>query len=552
MRVLRAAIASVALCLCFPAQEVSQSGLRLEAARPTVSQPARYRNAVVASVHELATEAGFEILRKGGNAIDAAVAVGFVLAVVHPEAGNLGGSGYALVRLSGGKVIAFDYLGEAPSGVGPETFAKNRREASTGYKSIIVPGTVAGLGLMQHRYGRLKWAQCLEPARRLADKGFPASQRLELILKLQVPVMKPYAESARIFLHGGDRPLMQDEPVIQKDLAATIRRLQKKGWREFYEGRTAELIAADMKANGGFLTLDDMKRYEAREVEPLKIRYRGYEVRTMPPSSSGGIALGVMLNVLSRFSLKVGQEGSAAARHLQVEAMRRGFAARHSAIAADFANTAELLSEAHGAALAATISPDKATPPEPRAADSESYDTTHFTIVDRDGNIVTNTYTLSGFFGSQVVVKGTGVLMNNHMSAFLGSAAQKQLAPGRRYPSTMSPTLVLNADGSPFLALGTPGAATIPSTLFQVLTNVIDFRMSLRDAIEFPRIHADASTIEAEPAALVFDVAERLQQMGHKVNPRLRSQGDVQAVQIDKGWIVAWSDGRRGGSVKGF
>jgi gamma-glutamyltranspeptidase/glutathione hydrolase len=553
MRFLRAALVAVVLSVSLFGQEVSQSGLRLDAQRPTVSQPARYRKAVVASVHELATNAGIETLKKGGNAIDAAVAVGFVLAVVHPEAGNLGGSGYALVRLANGKVTAFDYLGEAPSGVSPQTFAQNRREANVGYKSILVPGTVAGLGLMHQRYGRLKWDRCLEPAQRLASKGFPASQRLELILKLQVPVMKPYPETARIFLHGGERPLVQEEPVIQKDLADTIKRIQKKGWREFYQGRTAEWIAADMQANGGFVTLEDLHRYQARETEPLKVTYRKHPVLTMSPSSSGGVALGVMLNVASQFALEVGQEGSAASRHLQVEAMRRGFAARLSAIETDFGNLEQLLSESNGAALASSISEDKATATVQRGPDTESTDTTHFTIVDPDGNVVSNTYTLSGFFGSQVVARKTGVLMNNHMSAFLGSAAQKRLAPGRRYPSTMSPTLVLRPDGTPYFALGTPGAATIPSTLFQVISNIIDFKMSVRDAIEFPRIHADTGAVEAEPAALVFDVADRLQKMGHKVNPRLRSQGDVQAVLFDSGgWILAWADGRRGGSVKGF
>ena len=554
MRFVRTALVAI-LCACgLLAQEVSQSGRRLGGERPTVSQPARFRKAVVASVHELATDAGLAVLRKGGNAVDAAVAVGFVLAVVHPEAGNLGGSGYAVVRLPDGKVTAIDYLGEAPSGSAPGMFADPRKEAQVGYKSIIVPGTVAGLGLLHERYGRMKWSHCLEPARKLARDGFPASQRLELILKLQVPVMKPYPDSARIFLHGSDRPLQQDEPVLQRDLAATIARIQKSGSREFYQGRTARLIADDMRAGGGLITAEDLRRYQVREVDPVRVTYRGHPVLSMSPSSSGGLALAVMLNVLGNFELKIGEEGSAGARHLQVEAMRRGFAARRSAIADDFSTVGRVLSPARAAELAASIALDRATPPASQPSlETESNDTTHFTIVDAAGMVVSNTYTLSGFFGSQVVVRGTGVLMNNHMSAFFGSAAQKRLAPGRRYPSTMAPTLVLRPDGSPLLALGTPGAATIPSTLFQVIGNVIDFRMSVRDAIEFPRIHADSGAVDAEPAALVFDVAERLRQMGHRINPQLRSQGDVQAVFFDRdGWLVAWADGRRGGSVKGY
>lgn len=549
MRVPRLGIVVLLAAAALFPQEVSQSGLRLDAQRPMVSQPARFQHAVVASVHELATDAGIATLKKGGNAVDAAVAVGFTLAVVHPEAGNLGGSGFALVRTAEGKLAAFDYIGAAPTGSRPGLFTR-RGEASVGYRAIMVPGTVAGLGLMHGEYGRLKWAQCLEPARRLAARGFPASQRLELILQLQVPVMKQFPESARVFLHGSDQPLAQNERVVQPDLAATIARMQKKGWREFYEGETARRIAADMRANGGLITRGDLRAYHAREVEPIRLVYRGYPVLTMPPSSSGGMALAVMLNVLSRFNLEPGREGSSGVRHLQIEAMRRGFAARAQTVAAAFGNLPDLLTPEAAARMASTISLDHATPPAPRARETESFDTTHFSIVDPQGMVVANTYTLSGFFGSQVVVKGTGVLMNNHMSAI---AASKKLAPGQRYPSTMSPTLVLQPDGSPYFALGTPGAITIPSTLMQVVSNVIDFKMSVRDAIEFPRIHADSGPVDAEPAALVFDVAERLRRMGHKLNPRLRSQGDVQAVMFDaKGWRVAWADGRRGGSVKGF
>jgi gamma-glutamyltranspeptidase/glutathione hydrolase len=552
MQVVRAVLVAALIFVSLVAQEVSQSGLLIEGARPTVSQPARYQHAVVATVNELATDVGIEILRKGGNAADAAVAVGFALAVVHPEAGNLGGSGYALVRDTNGKVTAIDYLGEAPSGSEPGMFRTAPRDAQVGYKSIAVPGTVAGLGLIHQRYGRLKWRECLEPAKNLADKGFPASQRLELILKLQVPVMKVYPETARVFLHGSDQPLRQDERVRQKDLAETVGRLQKNGWREFYQGRTAELIAADIQKHGGFVTLQDLKRYEPREKEPLRIVYRGYPVLTMPPSSSGGVALAVMLNVFGQFSIDLGQEGSASTRHLQIEAMRRGFTVRHNAIATDFAKLDDALSGTNTTALSSSILLDRAGANVPREPETESKETTHFTIVDGDGMVVTNTYTLSGFFGSQVVIGDTGLLMNNHMSAFSG-AGQSRLAPGRRYPSTMSPTLVLHPNGRPFLALGTPGAATIPSTLFQVISNVIDFKMSLRDAIEFPRIHAASGTVDAEPAALVFDVAERLQRMGHKLNPQLRPQGSVQAVLLDgSGWITAWADGRRGGSVKGF
>ncbi len=534
------------------AQERSQSGLRLEAPRPMVSQPARFPKAVVASVNELATDAGMEILRKGGNAIDAAVAVGVTLAVVHPEAGNLGGSGYALVRLANGKVTAFDYAGTAPAASTPDMF-KTRAEANLGYKSVAVPGTPAGLGLMHSRYGRLKWSQCLEPARRLARDGFPASQRMELILKLQVPVMKSFPETARVFLHGSDKPLQQGEIVKQPELERTLARMQKRGWKEFYEGETARLIAADMKASGGLITEADLRGYEAKEVEPLQVSYRGHKVFTMAPSSSGGIALAVMLQVMNRYPVELGREGSVAVRHLQIEAMRRGFAARNLAAANNYEAIADYLSDSYTSESVQNLSLEKATPAAPAPTNNESKDTTHFTVIDSEGNLVSNTYTLSGFYGSQVMAKGTGVLLNNHMEVFSGAQA-RMLTPGRRYPSTMSPTIVLRPGGELFFSIGTPGGATIPSTLFQVISNIVDFKMSLRDALEYPRIHAATNVVEAEPGALVYDVAERLKQMGHSLNPTLRSQGDVQAILIEEAnqWRVAWSDGRRGGSVKGY
>ena len=556
-------VALVALSLQFArAQEASQSGLRLEAARAMVSQPARAQKAMVASVHELATQAGLEILKKGGNAVDATVAVAFVLGVVHPEAGNLGGSGYLLLRTAAGQVTAVDYAGTAPTGSRPGMFA-SASDSQVGYKSVAVPGTPGGMGLIHSKYGKLKWKDCLEPARRLAAGGFPASQRMELILKLQVPVMRKFPETARVFLHGAETPLRQDETLKQPELAATIKRMQQKGWREFYEGETARRIAADMKASGGLVTLDDLRGYQATEVAPLKVVYRGHPVLTMPPSSSGGVALGVMLNVMNRYPLELGHEGSGLARHLQIEAMRRGFQARERVMGSsdERAEAESTLTPAYTEQATANLRTNRATAvatpaakKKQRSAPAESPDTTHFTIIDGEGNIVSNTYTLSGFYGSQVIAKGTGVLLNNHMSVFGNAQAQTTLAPGKRYPSTMAPAIILRPDNTPLAAIGTPGGATIPSTLFQIITNLIDFKMSLRDAVEFPRLHFAGTQVEAEPAALIYDIAELLKSMGHKINAQYRSQGDVQAVMIEEktGWRVGWSDGRRGGAVRGY
>jgi gamma-glutamyltranspeptidase / glutathione hydrolase len=554
----------VLLSLSLFAQEVSQSGLQLSGARPMVAQPERAPKAMVTTCNEHATAAGIEILQKGGNAVDAAVAVAFALAVVHPEAGNLGGGGYLLVRMNDGRAKLIDYGARAPLSA-KEGIFPTPKDAQVGYKSIGVPGAPAGMELAHKMYGKLPWKTVLEPARRLAKDGFPASQRMELILKLQVPVMKPYADSARIFLHGGETPLKQGETVKQPELAATIGRMQKAGAKDFYEGETARRIAADMAANGGFVTHEDLKQYKAIAREPLRTTYRGHPILTSAPSSSGGMVVIEMLNILENFEMPLGMEGSARHRHLLVEAMKRAFRDRilyagdpdYKKIPVDMLTNKDYAKE-----LAAKIDVAQATPSSalgPAAVESggggESQDTTHFSIVDAAGNIISNTYTLSGFYGSQVVVKGTGVLMGNIFGAF-SNGGRKVLPAGNRPASTMTPTIVLTKEEKPWFALGSPGAATIPNTLVEVITNIIDFKMSLRDAIEFPRVHHQymPDRVETEPGAIAFEVAEKLKSMGHTLSNRYRSQGDVHAVMIEEGtgWRLGWSDGRRGGKVIGY
>ena len=554
---MRPALLLLALALAIPAQEVSQSGLRLKAERPLIAQAERAKNGMVASTHELASQVGVDIMKKGGNAVDAAVAVAVALAVVHPEAGNLGGGGYMLIRMADGRATAIDYKEMAPAAANPQMY-KNAEEQRIGYKASAVPGTVAGLALAHQKFGKLKWAEVLEPARLLAKNGFPASQRMEIILALQVPIMKRFPETAKIFLHGAETPLKQGEIVKQPDLAATLQRLQKNGAKEFYEGQTAQLIAKDMAANNGTITLDDLKAYKAIEREPIKGTYRGHPILAMGPSSSGGTAVIQMLNILENFDLKLGEEGSAKARHLHVEAARRAFRDR-----AEFAGdpaffnipTDKLTTKEHAKIWAKGISLDKATPLPASAHDDESNDTTHFSVIDAAGNIVSNTYTLNGFYGSQVIAKGTGVLLNDIMTGF-GTKGRNKIEARKRPVSSMSPVLVLNRDNTPWVALGSPGSQTIPNTVLQVITNMIDFKMSLRDAIDYPRIHHQGTPdrIDAEPAALVLDVAEKLKAMGHKINPAFRSQGDVHAVAVEPGtnMRLGWSDGRRGGHAIGY
>ncbi len=558
------ALAVFSWLLTLTAQEVSQSGLELKAARPMVSQPERAQKAMIASASELASRAGLEILRKGGNAVDAAVAVAFALAVVHPEAGNLGGGGYMLVRMIGTSpaAVAIDYKETAPALAHPGMFV-NRTDSTVGYKASAVPGTVAGMGLAHARFGKLPWKTVLEPARRFAQNGFPASQRMELILALQVPVMKQFPDSAKIFLHGSDQPLKQGELVRQPELAATIARIQKKGWREFYEGETAHLIDRDMVAHSGTIRYEDLRGYKAIEREPVKGTFRGNQIFAMSPSSSGGVTLIEMLNIFETQPAQLGREGSVEQRHNMIEAMRRAFRdrAEYSGDPAFVTIPVEMLtSKAHARELAKTIAPDHATPSAsgPAAATGyESDDTTHFSIIDEAGNIVSNTYTLNSFYGSQVMAHGTGVLLNDIMSGFSNQAGGKnEIKPGKRPVSSMTPTIVLHADGAPWFALGSPGSATIPNTVFQVIVNIIDSKMSLRDAVEYPRIHHQyqPDRVDAEPAALVLDVAKKLESFGHVLNQKLRSQGDVHAVMVEEstGWRLGWSDGRRGGRAIGY
>ncbi len=547
------------------AQEVSQSGLELKSERPMVSQPERAAHAMVASAHELASQAGLRILKQGGNAVDAAIAIGFALAVVHPEAGNLGGGGYMLIRMADGRSKGIDYRETAPAAAHPGMYL-NQKEMRVGYKASAVPGTVAGLAMAHDLFGSRPWKQLLEPARLLAAKGFPVSQRMELILPLQVPIMKDFPETAKVFLNGGPRPLRQGDILRQPELAATIGRLESRGWREFYEGETARRIALAMRKHNGTITAVDLKNYKAIARDPVETTYRGCRVLSLPPSTSGGITLMEMLNILEQFPAKLGGEGSSESRHLMIEAMRRAYHDR-ALFAADPAfypvPVERLISKPHAVELARDIQPDHATPSrtmtggEMDTGGDESADTTHFTVIDQAGNIVTNTYTLNGFYGSQVMPEGTGVLLNDIMAGFSSRAGSHEaITPGKRPVSSMTPAIVLRQDGSPWFALGSPGSATIPNTVLQVIVNIIDFKMSLRDAVEYPRIHHQfmPDRVDAEPGALIEDVAGKLRAMGHELNPRLRSQGDVHAVMVEAGtnWRLGWSDGRRGGRAIGY
>jgi gamma-glutamyltranspeptidase / glutathione hydrolase len=545
-------------------------------------EPVRAPHGMVATTNRIASEIGVDVLKRGGNAVDAAIAVAFALAAVFPVDGNLGGGGFMLIRLGDGRTTAVDYRETAPAGASRDMYldAKGeliRGEGSSvqGYRAAGVPGTVAGMALAHRKYGsgKLTWAQLIEPARRLAGRGFPVSHLLERSLRTSTKLAL-YQDSRRIFQRDG-RFYAEGEILRQPELAATFARMQRRGPREFYEGRTARLIAADMKRNGGLITFEDLRRYTARERVPLRGTYRGYEVISMPPPSSGGAVLIEMLNMLEGFDVRGMGWNSAACLHLLIEIMRRAFADRAAYMGdTDFVRVPikGLIDKSYAARLRATINPDRASRSleigggEP--AGHEPSETTHFTIIDREGNAVANTYTLNDDYGSGVTANGTGVLLNNEMDDFTSKAGvpnefgliqseRNAIAPGKRPLSAMTPAFVLRKDGRLWFALGSPGGPRIINAVFQVVVNIIDFEMNIQQAVDSPRIHHQwlPDEVYYEPHGLSADTSRALEARGHRLTLRPEYKGptqqafmgDVEAVMIEdkSGVRLGASDARR-------
>lgn len=556
------------------------------AARAAAREPVRGQHGMVASRHELASQIGVDVLRRGGNAVDAAVAVGLALAVCYPIAGNLGGGGFMLIRFPDGRATAIDYREMAPAAasrdmyIGPDGNVVPK-SSSVGYRAVGVPGTPAGFGLAVEKYGRWPLARLIEPARRMAAAGFVVDLSEQRNLEDEADKLAMFADSNRIFLRNG-RHFREGEVLRQPELAATLGRMQRRGWREFYEGVTAQRIAADMKANGGLVTLADMKAYVARERTPLRTTYRGHEILTMPPPSSGGIALIEMLHMLEPHDLAALGPGSSASLHLLAEVMRRAFADRAEYLGdTDFVKVPVevLTSVPYAMRRASSIDPRRATPsteigPGDVRISHESEQTTHFTVIDRDGLVVTNTYTLNLGYGSGVVATGTGVLLNNEMDDFAakpGTANEFKLiqkesnaiAPGKRPLSSMTPTIVLDEKGEFWFAVGSPGGPTIINTVLQVILNVIDYRMDIQAAVDAPRIHHQwlPDRIVCEPFGMPRDVEQVLEGFGHKVENRADIAdsvrpylGDAHAVMVERGTGVRLgaSDARNGGRAIGY
>jgi gamma-glutamyltranspeptidase / glutathione hydrolase len=542
-------------------------------------EPARAKHGMVASTSEIASRVGVEIMQRGGNAIDAAVAVGLALAVTWPSAGNIGGGGFMMIRRANGNTEIVDYRERAPLAASRDMYLDKKGDvikgASTvGYKAAGVPGTVAGLSLALQRHGKLKWTDVIEPARKLAAEGFIMSHHLARSMQgtESKKLLAQFPDSSRIFLRGG-KFYEEGERIAQPELAATLARLKEKGPREFYEGKTAQMIAEDMKANGGLITEQDLKQYEPTVRKPLSGTYRGYEIVTMPPPSSGGAALLEMLNILEHYKLAELGPGSSDTIHLLVESQRRAFADRAQFMGdADFVKVPVegLISKKYAADLAKTIDPERASPSEKvragKPAVYESTQTTHFTVIDEEGNVVSNTYTLNGGYGSGVTARGTGVLLNNEMDDFtskpgvpnaygLLQSENNAIAPRKRPLSAMTPTIVLK-DGKVWFAIGSPGGPTIINTVLQVIVNVIDFGMNIQQAIDTPRFHHQwmPDRIDSEPFGINRDTRAALEKKGHMFAERPRYMGDAEGVMIDpkNGMRLGASDSRSGGVPIGY
>ena len=524
--------------------------------------PQHGAHGMVASVSSIASAVGLDVLKRGGNAVDAAVAVGLALSVTYPYAGNLGGGGFMMIRMADGRSAAVDYREEAPAKASHDMYLGKDgklvpRLSTSGYLASGVPGTVAGLSLALSTFGTISWPDAVEPARRLAADGFTVSYALASSLEHSRAVGE-FPEGKRIFQRDG-KFYQEGETLKQPELAATLERLKTRGPREFYEGRTARYIADDMRDHGGLISLADLKNYKAVLRQPVKGTYRGYEIVSMPPPSSGGIALIEMLNILEHYDLGSMGYNSSEKYHFVVEAMRRAFADRAEFLGdPDFVKIpwSGLISKKYADTLVKSIDPRRATPSAEighgNPAPYESTQTTHFTVVDAAGNAVSNTYTLNGGYGSGVVVKGAGFFLNNEMDDFaakpgvpnmygLIQGEANSVAPRKRPLSAMTPSFVVK-DGKLFIATGSPGGPTIINTVLQVILNVIDHKMNIQQAVDAPRIHHQwiPDEIRFEPFGFPEDARKALEAAGYHFGNRAAYMGDAESILIDPVTGMRW------------
>ncbi|HMQ12252.1 MAG TPA: gamma-glutamyltransferase, partial [Candidatus Competibacter phosphatis] len=510
-------------------------------------------NGMVVSQEARASEIGLDILKKGGDAVDAAVAVGFALAVTLPQAGNLGGGGFMLTyNAQTRQTEAIDFRETAPAAAGRDLYLNEQGNVDEArirfsHQAAGVPGTVAGLALAHERHGRLPWRQLVEPAAQLAERGFPVDAELARSLRETRERMAPWPASMKSFFKADGSTYQPGETLAQPDLAASLKLIAEQGSKAFYEGEIAQKLVVDMTAHQGLITLDDLKNYRSLVRAPVRGNYRGYEIVSMPPPSSGGTHLIQILNILETWPLGELGHNSAATIHRMAEAMKLAYADRSEYLGdPDFTKVpvAGLISKAYAKELAASIDPNRAKPAteikpgQPQRHESEQ--TTHYSVVDRDGNAVAVTYTLNFGYGSGIVAAGTGILLNNEMDDFaakpgvpnayglIGGDANA-VGPGKRPLSSMTPTLVFR-NGQLLLVTGSPGGSRIITTVLQILLNVIDHGMNIAEATVAPRVHhqwlPDELRVEE---GLSPDTVRLLEAWGHKVVVK-DTMGDTQSI----------------------
>ena len=533
--------------------------------------PAYGKAGMVVSPEALAGEIGLAILKEGGNAVDAAVATGFALAVTLPRAGNIGGGGFMLIHLAETNEQVFvDYRETAPAAATRDMFLKedgsvDQSKAYFSHQAAGVPGTVAGLIHAQERYGKLTLKQVIQPAIDLAEKGFATPLALHMSLNARAERLAENAEAKRIYLQGGEAAPAPGTLLTQSDLASTLKRIRDKGADGFYKGETAELIAGDMAANGGLITTEDLAGYRALERPPVRGTFRDFEIVSVAPPSSGGVHVLQMLNILEPYPLESYGHNSAAYLHRVIESMKLAYADRSRYMGdpdQTVIPTAALISKEYGAERRKLIDAERAKTAEEigpgNPVPTESPDTTHYSVADAEGNVVANTYTLNFSFGSHIVVPGTGILLNNEMDDFAAKAGDANayglvqgeantIAPGRRPLSSMTPTIVFK-DGQPWLAAGSPGGSLIITTVLQTLLNAMVFDMNIAAAVAAPRVHnqwmPDRTLVEP---GISLDTQRILEDWGHSLSPTRRTIGRSNSLIIDEGWMQGFADMRRPG-----
>jgi gamma-glutamyltranspeptidase / glutathione hydrolase len=532
-------------------------------------------NGMVVAQESLAARVGVDILRKGGNAVDAAVAVGFAMAVTYPRAGNIGGGGFMVIHRAGGDDTAIDYRETAPAAINAKSFldAEGNADPQKSRDSALavgVPGTVAGLALAEKKYGSGKFslADLIAPAIAFARDGIAVADDTADSLPVDRARLARWPSSAQIFLKPDGSALAAGDGLVQPDLANTLDAIAKNGPRAFYEGPIAEKIAAAVQAAGGVMTADDLKNFRAIEREPVHGTYRGYEIVSMPPPSSGGVALIEMLNILEGYDLT--HDDDAQRLFLMVEAMKRAYADRAWFLGDPDrvqVPVAHLISKSYASEWRASIDPARATPANDIRAGAviqrEGRNTTHFSVIDRFGNAVSNTYTINFSYGVGLVAAGTGILLNNELDDFAAKADAPNAygllgdkanvpAPGKRPLSSMTPTIVLK-DGKPFLITGSPGGSFIINIVLQVVTDVIDRGMNIAGAVSAPRLHdqwmPDQVLVEPDFST---DVIAALQTRGDNVVAR-KLMGSANSIQVTAAGFVGAADPRtRGAQAAGY